>query len=85
LHCPTHNNSRYELTNTPSTIRQIPDHQEVYLDGNSYASIVFDILEYQEKPTDEEAMQYHFQDLVDGTGDSTNVLNQGKSSMDKMR
>ncbi|KAF2660613.1 Mog1p/PsbP-like protein [Lophiostoma macrostomum CBS 122681] len=67
-----------------STIRQIPDHQEVYLDGNGYASLVVDILEYQDKPTDEEALQYHFQDLIDGTGDSTNVLNQGKASMDNM-
>ncbi|ORY15830.1 hypothetical protein BCR34DRAFT_558141 [Clohesyomyces aquaticus] len=67
-----------------SNIRQIPDHQEVYLDGNGYSSIVFDILERIEKQSDEEALQYHFADLIDGTGDSTDMLNQGKTVMSKM-
>jgi hypothetical protein len=68
---------------TPSTIRQIPDHQEVYLDSDGYTSIVFEILEYVDKKTDDEALQYHFQDLVDGTGDSTNVLEQSSAEMPK--
>ncbi|KAF2466798.1 Mog1p/PsbP-like protein [Lindgomyces ingoldianus] len=67
-----------------SGIRQIPDHQEVYLDSNSYSSIVFDILERVEKPDDEAALQYHFADLIEGTGDETNVLGQGKATMLKM-
>ncbi|KAF2870969.1 hypothetical protein BDV95DRAFT_494373 [Massariosphaeria phaeospora] len=67
-----------------SNIRQIPDHQEVWLDGNGYSSIVFEILERVDKPSDEEALQYHFADLVDDTGDSTNVLCQGKSGMPKI-
>ncbi|KAF2259981.1 Mog1p/PsbP-like protein [Lojkania enalia] len=67
-----------------SNIRQIPDHQEVYLDANGYSSIVFDILERVEKSSDEEALQYHFQDLIDGTGDATNVLGQGTSVMAKV-
>jgi len=37
---------------------------------------VVEILEYVDKPSDEEALQYHFQDLVDGTGDSTTILKQ---------
>ncbi|KAF2175550.1 Mog1p/PsbP-like protein [Zopfia rhizophila CBS 207.26] len=67
-----------------SDIRQIPDHQEVYLDASGYTSIVFDILERVEKPTNEEALQYHFADLIDGTGDETNVLNQGSAKMEKI-
>ncbi|KAF1920365.1 hypothetical protein BDU57DRAFT_12326 [Ampelomyces quisqualis] len=61
-----------------SQIREIPDHQEVYLDTNGYSSIVVEILEYVQKPTDEEALQYHFADLVEGTGDSTTILTQEK-------
>ncbi|KAH7138274.1 hypothetical protein B0J11DRAFT_514006 [Dendryphion nanum] len=64
-----------------STIRQIPDHQEVYIDSNGYSSIVIDILEYVTKDTDEEALQYHFADLIDGTGDKTNVLEQSRADM----
>lgn len=59
-----------------SSLRQIPDHQEVYIDSDGYSSIVVDILEYVAKDTDEDALQYHFHDLVDGTGDSTNVIAQ---------
>ncbi|PVI07724.1 Mog1p/PsbP-like protein [Periconia macrospinosa] len=64
-----------------SQIRQVPDHQEVYLDTNGYSGVIFEILEYVDKP-DEEALQYHFADLVDGTGDATNLLNQGKGVME---
>jgi hypothetical protein len=35
---------------------------------------VFEILEYVQKPSDAEALAYHFDDLVDGTGDSTQIL-----------
>tara|TARA_R110002003_G_scaffold1183_3_gene22555 strand:+ start:7268 stop:7498 length:231 start_codon:yes stop_codon:yes gene_type:complete len=54
----------------------VPDHQEVYLDTNGYSSIVIEILEYVNNGSDEEALQYHFADLVEGTGDSTTVLKQ---------
>jgi hypothetical protein len=37
---------------------------------------VLEILEYVSKPSDTEALAYHFDDLVDGTGDSTNILSQ---------
>ncbi|KAF2827721.1 Mog1p/PsbP-like protein [Ophiobolus disseminans] len=59
-----------------SQIREVPDHQEVYLDTDGYSSIVIEILEYVDKPSDEAALQYHFADLVDGTGDSTTILKQ---------
>ncbi|KAH7085633.1 hypothetical protein BKA63DRAFT_560271 [Paraphoma chrysanthemicola] len=61
-----------------SQIREVPDHQEVYLDTNGYSNIVIEILEYVDKNSDEEALQYHFADLVDGTGDETTVLKQEK-------
>jgi hypothetical protein len=42
---------------------------------------VIEILEYVSKPSDEEALQYHFADLVDGTGDSTNIIAQERVEM----
>ncbi|KAH8724559.1 hypothetical protein GQ44DRAFT_617704 [Phaeosphaeriaceae sp. PMI808] len=62
-----------------SQIREVPDHQEVYIDANGYSSIVVEILEYQDKGSDDEALQYHFADLIDDTGDSTNILKQEKA------
>ncbi|KAL5121112.1 hypothetical protein ACEQ8H_000963 [Pleosporales sp. CAS-2024a] len=62
-----------------SQIREVPDHQEVYLDADGYSSIVIEMLEYVDKSSDEEALQYHFADLVDddGTGgDRTTILGQ---------
>ena len=64
-----------------SQIREMPDHQELYLDENGYSGVIFEILEYVEKPTDAEALQYHFADLVDGTGDETNMLEQSNATM----
>jgi hypothetical protein len=43
-----------------------------------------EILEYQEKGSDEEALQYHFADLIDEE-DSTNVLAQGRAVMAKLK
>lgn len=71
------------LTNHPSQIRQVPDHQEVFLDADGYSSIVIEILEHVDKSTDEEALQYHFGDLVEGTGDETTILEQGRAQLKK--
>ncbi|KAH7394155.1 hypothetical protein DE146DRAFT_617170 [Phaeosphaeria sp. MPI-PUGE-AT-0046c] len=67
-----------------SQIREVPDHQEVYLDADGYSSIVIEILEYVDKSSDEEALQYHFADLVDGTGDSTNILGQERATFGEL-
>ena len=67
-----------------SQIREVPDHQELYLDENGYSGVIFEILEYVDKPTDAEALQYHFADLVDGTGDETNMLEQSSATMQKI-
>ncbi|KAF2851261.1 Mog1p/PsbP-like protein [Plenodomus tracheiphilus IPT5] len=64
-----------------SQIRQIPDHQEVYLDASGYSSIVVEILEYVDKGSDEAALQYHFGDLVEDTGDATTILEQCEAKM----
>jgi hypothetical protein len=71
----------YKTNNHNSQIRQIPDHQEVYLDNSGYTSIVIEILQYVSKPSDEEALQYHFSDVIEGTGDSTTLLAQEPASM----
>ncbi len=76
--------SACQLTCQHSQIREVPDHQEVYLDTNGYSSIVVEILEYQEKGSDEHALQYHFADLIDEE-DSTNILEQGRAAMAKLR
>jgi hypothetical protein len=76
--------SRHAPLTTNSQIREVPDHQEVYIDTDGYSSVVVEILEYVDKPSDEEALQYHFADLVDGTGDSTNMLDQGTAVMSKV-
>lgn len=78
------NHRACSLTQCHSQIREVPDHQEVYLDTNGYSSIVVEILEYQEKGSDEEALQYHFADLIDEE-DSTNILEQGRAVMAKLR
>ncbi|KAL1602798.1 hypothetical protein SLS60_006219 [Paraconiothyrium brasiliense] len=67
-----------------SQIREVPDHQELYLDEHGYSGVIFEILEYVEKSTDAEALQYHFADLVDGSGDETNMLEQSHASMARM-
>lgn len=63
------------LTNNLSDMRQIPDHQEVFLDRNGFASIIFEINEYVSKGDhgevldDHQALLYHFDDIVSGTND----------------
>lgn len=51
-----------------SNIRQVPDNQEVYLDGDGFTSVVVEILEREEKP-DNEALEYHLRDLVEDDED----------------
>jgi len=54
---------------TCSDLRQIPDHQEVYLDKEGFTSITFDILERVDSvANDEEALKYHLEDMTDSEG-----------------
>jgi len=57
-----------------SNIRQVPDNQEVYLDTEGFTSVVFDILERVDDPTDDvEALNYHLHDLVEEDAGETEV------------
>ena len=52
-----------------SDIRQVPDNQEVFLHETGVTSIIFDTLDRAEPPdhpctTDEEAIRYHYQDVI---------------------
>lgn len=73
-----------------SQIRQIPDHQEVYLDREGFSSIVFDILgrvgrvvtknPQNDRPDDDddddlEALKYHLHDLVESDAAQTILHN----------
>ncbi|KAL9584108.1 MAG: hypothetical protein Q9212_002316 [Teloschistes hypoglaucus] len=49
-----------------SNIREVPDHQEIYLDASGFSSIVIEIAErVTEPPTDDQALRFHFEDIVD--------------------
>jgi len=61
-----------------STIRQVPDHQEVYLDKDGFTSIIFDITERVGLPgkgpaIDGAAMTTHLEDIVDSETDTVKV------------
>ncbi|KAK5135051.1 hypothetical protein LTR08_005711 [Meristemomyces frigidus] len=59
-----------------SEMRQVPDHQEVWLDPNGFTSIVVEILERVEKP-DLEALQHHLDDLVEEDAGEMKVWTSG--------
>ncbi|KAL8915569.1 MAG: hypothetical protein Q9171_000134 [Xanthocarpia ochracea] len=49
-----------------SNIREVPDHQEIYLDASGFSSIIIEIAErVSQPPTDQEALKFHFHDIVD--------------------
>lgn len=58
-----------------SQIRQVPDHQEVYLDRSGFSSVVFDILErvHNAQNDDVEALKFHLQDIVESDASTTIV------------
>lgn len=63
-----------------STIRQVPDNQEVYIDKNGFTSIIFDITQRVEAPgsgleRDGKALTIHLEDLVGDDADSVKVWN----------
>lgn len=63
-----------------STIRQVPDNQEVYIDKEGFTSIVFDIAERVGGPgstpeIDGQALTIHLEDIVGDEVDRTKVWN----------
>ncbi|KAL8675405.1 MAG: hypothetical protein Q9168_000236 [Polycauliona sp. 1 TL-2023] len=49
-----------------SNIREVPDHQEIYLDASGFSSVIIEIAErVSHPPGDQEALKFHFEDIVD--------------------
>jgi len=47
-----------------STVREIPDHQEVFADATSDQSIIIEILTAEQDYQNEESIKFHFQELA---------------------
>ena len=47
-----------------SVLREVPDHQEVFVDRDSEVSLIVELLEYDGAVTGEDAAQYYFKDLA---------------------
>jgi len=47
-----------------SVVRQVPDHQEVYVDRESEMSLIVELLNYEENVGDESCAMYYFEDLA---------------------
>lgn len=71
------------LTSVDSTIRQVPDNQEVFVEQNGFTSITFDVLEYVDKP-DLEALEYHLKDIVEDDADKTRIISKATAHLDKL-
>ena len=66
-----------------SAIRQVPDHQEVWLDSEGFTSIVVEILERVEKP-DLEALKFHLEDRVEEDVGEMRVWSTGEVEGEKL-
>jgi len=72
-----------------STIRQVPDHQEVYLDKDGFTSIIFDITERVGEPgtgpqVDGAALTTHLEDIIDSDVDTVKVWNTSTTLFSKL-
>jgi len=72
-----------------STIRQVPDHQEVYLDKDGFTSIIFDITERVGLPgsspaIDGAALTTHLEDIVDSDTDTVKVWSTSNTQFSKL-
>lgn len=72
-----------------STIRQVPDHQEVYLDKDGFTSIIFDITERvgvagRGPAIDGAALTTHLEDIVDSDTDTVKVWNTSNTKFSKL-
>ncbi len=47
-----------------SDLRQVPDHQEVFLSPKTLTSVTFEINQYVEKQNDNVAVRFHFEDVI---------------------
>jgi len=81
--------SHVTTTNITSTIRQVPDHQEVYLDKDGFTSIIFDITERvglsgSGPAVDGAALTTHLEDIVDSDTDTVKVWNTSNTQFSKL-
>jgi hypothetical protein len=70
-----------------SAIRQVPDHQEIYLDTNGYTNVIFEVNERvaaEDASNDDEAIKYHLNDIVATETDTIKVWDQGTASLSKL-
>jgi hypothetical protein len=72
-----------------STIRQVPDSQEVYLDKEGFTSIIFDITERVGPPgstdaTDGAALTIHLEEIVDSDTDTLKVWSTTRTQFSKL-
>jgi len=72
-----------------SYIRQVPDHQEVFLDKDGFTSIIFDITERVGPPgsgpaLDGAALTTHLEDIIDSEQDSVKVWNTSETQFSKL-
>jgi hypothetical protein len=79
----------HPCTNKPSTIRQVPDHQEVYLDKDGFTSIIFDITERvglsgSGPAVDGAALTIHLEEIVDSDTDTVKVWNTSNTQFSKL-
>ena len=75
------------LMHMTSAIREIPDHQEVYLDAQGYSNVIVEILERvgrDRAPTDEDALKYHLHDIVSTETDETKFWGGAVAHLTKM-
>lgn len=72
-----------------STLRQVPDSQEVYLDKEGYTSIIFDLLDRVGPPgstdaTDGAALTIHLEEIVDSDTETLKVWNTTPTRFSKL-
>ncbi|RDL30449.1 Ran-interacting Mog1 protein [Venustampulla echinocandica] len=72
-----------------SKFRQVPDHQEVFLDKDGFTSIIFDITERVGLPgsgpaIDGAALTTHLEDIVDSEVDTVQVWNTSNTEFSKL-
>ncbi|KAL8928553.1 MAG: hypothetical protein Q9208_001787 [Pyrenodesmia sp. 3 TL-2023] len=64
-----------------SNIREVPDHQEIYLDASGFSSIIIEVAERVSEPSaDEEALKFHFHDVVD-EHDTSSIYHTGAAKL----
>ena len=73
-------NTDVSLTGARSTLRQVPDNQEVYIDKDGFTSIIFDITERVGSgggglEADGRALTTHLEELVGDDADTVKVWN----------